>query len=658
MRCAVGRCTAAIIAAALTLAACGGSASSSSPAATTTTSGATTSGPDTAAFAPDSVWSHVLSRVQSDGQVSVGTALAAFAAAIGPVPGAVVPAGVAAPVESGTLAVMWVRSHWGELSAAQRRAVLSDLGTTLSPPPVSGSAQGDVVPADLAVGRAPKPPRPTDPNLFCATSDSAGAAPYRAQVAGITAEIGARIGVPFTIPVYLEVNTQNVTKGGPKDEALAYTVACDGAQYVPGVINGCVVHVEPRLVSDGVYSDADVRGTLIHELMHCFLYQQFGARYDHMPAWYLEGVPEWVESVLGGDAVDDGWWIAYLNSDSEPLFTRTYSAMGFYTHLADVGTNPWTVILPIGQAFIASGYSNLAGWKAAGVTKDFLDSWGSGYAQGRYPGTAWVTGANLPHYEPDLGPVEPVTDTTVRPIGAFADSSTIRQLDIDAPIIKITTSAGANGRISLGGGNDTTLDQTAGVNYCSDSSGCVCPSTSPQADATFTHIDSGIEYASVSGDTTTATMTLTGMSLPAFCAKRCLVGTWVTTGQTIQPPGIYGSESGGAGVTWVITAAGGLTIDYAGSTPVQFFGNSITYRGNESGTITVPKDPQARSGTYRLGDVTANVTESTALGGSQLDPRDATAFTGTYTCGSNSTLQITEPIGHGSSQIFSFHGAQ
>jgi hypothetical protein len=238
-----------------------------------------------------------------------------------------------------------------------------------------------------------------------------------------------------------------------------------------------------------------------------------------MPAWYVEGVPTWVASVLSEDAVGDGWWVAYLSSDSVPLFKRSYSAVGFYTHLADVGTDPWSVILPIGQAFVASGYSNLAGWKAAGVTKDFLDSWGSGYAQGRYPGTAWATGANLPHYQPELGPVDPVGDTTVLNIKAPADATDLSQLDIDAPVIEITTTPGADGRISLGGGADNTLDQTGGVNYCSDSSGCVCPSTSPQAKATFTHIDSGIEYASIAGDTTPASMTLTGMSLPAFCAK-------------------------------------------------------------------------------------------------------------------------------------------
>jgi hypothetical protein len=306
---------------------------------------------------------------------------------------------------------------------------------------------------------------------------------------------------------------------------------------VPGVINGCVIHLEPRLVIEGDFSDADVRAVLIHELMHCFLDQQFGVRYDKMPAWYVEGVPTWVASVRSGDdPVGDDWWIAYLSSDSFPLFKRSYSAMGFYTHLADVGTDPWSVILPIGQAFIASGYSNLAGWKASGVNTDFLDSWGSGYAEGRYPGTAWATGTNLPRYQPDLGPVEPVTDTTVLNIGAPADASTLRQLDVDAPIIEITTSSGANGRISLGGSADTTLDHTAGVNYCSDATGCVCPSTSPQANATFTHIDSGIEYASIAGDTADATMTLIGMSLPTFCASSCPAGS--ATGGVI-PAGTY-----------------------------------------------------------------------------------------------------------------------
>jgi hypothetical protein len=580
--------------------------------------------------------------------------------AIGPVPGATAAAGVSGQIESGTLAVAWVRARWAQLSAAQQTAVLTDLGTSIATD-AQVSSQGDVARVGVAaLQTGGRRPTPVDPNLSCVPADSSGAGPYRSQVAGIEADIASHLGVPFTIPVYLEVNTRNVTMG-VKDAALAYTIACDGAHYVPGTITGCVVHLEPRLLNGTTttFSAADIHTTLIHELMHCLLYQRFGMAYDDMPAWYIEGVPSWVEDALGGggDAVSESFWTTYLDTDSYPLFKRTYDALGFYTHLAETGTDPWSVILPMGRAFIAGGDANLAGWKAAGVSQAFLDSWGSGYAQGRYPGSAWSTsGPGLSRYQPRLPPTLTVGDTNPVTVAAPAVATSIRQVDITADVVEVSASATASGRISLGGGNDATLDQTSGVNYCSLSSGCQCPSGSANADATFTHIDPGTEYATVTGGTDSATVTLTGMDLATFCAHTvsCLTGTWTTTNETIQPATVYGSESGGAGATWVLSAKGRLDISFAGSAPVKFFGTSITYRGSETGTFALPTGSTATSGVFDLTSISAHVTASTELGGSAINPDDARPIRGTYTCQGASGLQIKAPAGNGASQITSF----
>src|SRR5262245_9743338 len=73
-------------------------------------------------------WQSVLGQMSPDGSVTTETALSAFAMAIGPVPGAVVPAGPSQEIVSGTIAIRWIMRHWGDLSAAQHSAILTDLG--------------------------------------------------------------------------------------------------------------------------------------------------------------------------------------------------------------------------------------------------------------------------------------------------------------------------------------------------------------------------------------------------------------------------------------------------------------------------------------------------------------------------------------------------
>ena len=83
------------------------------------------------------------------------------------------------------------------------------------------------------------------------------------------------------------------------------------------------------------------------------------------------------------------------------LFARSYDALGFFAHLAETGTDVWRAIVPMGQAIIKGG--NAAGWRAADPSQAFLDSRGSGFTEGRYPGPAWQTsGPNLPR---DQGPI-------------------------------------------------------------------------------------------------------------------------------------------------------------------------------------------------------------------------------------------------------------
>jgi len=623
---------AALVTVALALTACGGAASSGKTPGTTAGSAHTGVGvPAPAGLPPDSKWRHVLDQVQPDGQVSLATALSAFAVAIGPVPGAVIPPGVATTITSGTLAVDWILGHWPQLSTAQRHAVLGDLGvaqTTASQnSPASGqSATAAVLDAVMNGGAA------VNPDLPCPTANSAGAGAFAAQVPGIEADISDDAGVGFPDPVYIEINKTYVDIGGPAD---MYTYGCQGNAPATGHVNGCAIHIEPTALSDTSYTSSDLHAFLIHEMTHCLLFQNLNAAYYRMPAWYVEGVPMWVETMLGGgDPTADGWWSSYVESPPVPLFSRTYSALGFFIHLDETGSDVWHEILPIGRAFAESGNSNAAGWNAAAPTSRFLSTWGSSFAQGMYPGSAWTNDPPyLPKYLPSLPSAFALGDGDTVPLGSVVSAPNIIPVVISATVVQVVNvTPGASGRISLGRGEDATLAEATGVNYCSDSSGCSCPQGSPNEDAKFSPIDGGLEYFSVTGGLHKGGVTLTGDSLQDFCNASCLVGSWTTTGQHFGA----GKDQGGAGSTLTMSAQGAYKLDYTGSAPVVLAveDGSITYRGVATARLSL-QAKTASSGTAVLsalgGEVTAT---SVSVAGEVTVTRLPLGTTATfaYTC--------------------------
>ena len=192
--------------------------------------------------------------------------------------------------------------------------------------------------------------------------------------------------------MYIAVNSKNL-----EAPSKMYTYGCTGATPTSGsgTVSGCTIHVNP-VVSGGGFPATEVHDFLIHELTHCYLLLKLGGAYGTMPSWYLEGAPTWAMGELGnGSALASGYWQTYLTTPDAPLFVRAYSAMGYFVHLAETGTNVWHRLVPMGEAILSGG--NAAGWAAADPTARFLDSWGSGYAEGRYSGAAWTTGGpNLP----------------------------------------------------------------------------------------------------------------------------------------------------------------------------------------------------------------------------------------------------------------------
>ncbi len=558
--------------------------------------GVSASGCSNTAAAPKAVassqqptaWERTVEQVRPDGTVTLSTALAAFSLAVGPIPGAAAPAGAAGPIPSGTLAVSWVLGKWSQLSAAQQQAVRTDLAGASGGTNPAAFVRGGAGAVEAAAVRAATPPPGPNPQLPCLTTDSAGAAPYRAQLAGIESSIATHLGRPLGLDVHFAVNTSQL-----EGNSYMYTWACAGASAAAGPVTGCTIHINPRALGPG-YTDADRSNFLIHEMMHCFLLDKFGLDYDSMPAWYVEGVPTWVMTVLGtGDPASAKYWVAYLDSSSKPLFQRSYDAIGFYAHLAETGTNVWKVIDPIGSAFTTGGNSNSGGWAAAGVSQQFLDSWGSGYATGRYPGAAWNSaGPNLPPYTDALAQGSLNSGGAVT-LAANAAAPAIEQVDVNAQVVQFVPGAGASGRISLDGGADAVLSSAGGVLYCTLGSACQCPSSSPGAGTQFSAMASGEHYVTVTGGLKAGSVQAVGMTLADACKtpnKPCLVGSW--TGTSLSAQGSV-TASGGAGAGLTVTAGGTFTLVLSSMQPVDFTGLSNTagsfkYEGRESAVIAMP----------------------------------------------------------------------
>jgi hypothetical protein len=569
------------------------------------TSGRKGSAEPSAPAAP-SAWDLTLRRIGPDGRVDLATALSAFALAIGPVPGGVPVSGPATAIPSGTIAVRWVLGHWSELSADQRKAVLAGLGTSTA----------TTAPAGLVL-RAPRAPSPDpSPNLACLPADSAGAEPYRAQLAGIESELTAHLGRPFPFPktVFMSVNTRNLE--GP---SLMYTYPC--GRTAKGTYTGCTVHINPRTVG-GTFTDAEVHSFLVHELTHCYLDGRFGAAYGAMPQWYVEGAPTWTMAQLGTSSTRlGGIWKDYLDTQSWELYRRTYSGLGFFVHLAETGADVWKAIDTIGaamQPLTANGpiAETRAGWAAAGATPAFLDSWGGGFVQGRYPGTAWTsTGPNLPRYQPAL-PTARLRNGDTLALTAKEFAATAEQLDVDAEVITVAPGAGTTGRMTLGTGRDAVLG--TGGPYCTVA-GCACPAGSPGEGTHFDAMAGGQQYLGLTGGAKAGTVTLIGQSLTDFCRKpsrSCLVGQWTTT--NLEAHTAQMSEQGGAGVRLHIDPQGHLTLTFDGMAPVNFtfqtgsthVAGNFTYSGTITETLVLP--PASVASGDSLGVKNPNVSALTA----------------------------------------------
>jgi hypothetical protein len=509
--------------------------SSASPIASPTAS--PTAPADLPAPSPGPAWQTILAAIGDDGTVSKDTALQAFSLAIGPLPGVSVPAGDTGMMQSGSMAVRWLVSHWQEISAEQQQAAIGML-------PELGELQAYAPEVVLAAQNR--------------TND------YYTQLAREKfAEIGANLQSPLNIGL-----TINARVGLPvKASSAAETGVYNAQGGFSGTPAKCVIVVSAWLDRRG---DADVEASITHETWHCYEGAIVGlARYwsDNPASWIIEGEAEWVAATLNPDAPMMAQpWPFYLGYPGDPLFSQSYQAIGFYSQLDSSGTDPWTTL-----ADILKAPDNASAFAAAGADSDaFLDRWASGFLRDDSRGDPWqITG---PAVTSDKAPLNGISLNNGGSVGVSvpAYANEVSEFGETPDVMQVAMSGHA--RVSDANGHDYLVGGEA--DFCMLLTGCECPGSD---DPPPLPLEGAAVVLAVTGGAAGSAGTLIGTQLDDFCNKG-VSGTW--TGTWTNSPD-FGTPAANGGFTMTVRQKGAT---FTGTVSVT--GPTCVRTGTVNGTVT------------------------------------------------------------------------
>ena len=515
-----------------------------------------------------------LQGVRDDGTWSKETALAAFAAAFGPVPG--VPTPRADPAyHSGTLALRMVEAYWSELTGEQKAAIKDYIGP----------AAAAVIPAAYHPGHPE----------FARLSDT-----YQGIADTAAADIGATFGRPLGIPI-------NVVTVPKDDPGGAWVWAQGNWGDVPAGSHAsrCIVSIPPATLNDQSRAPF-MRWLLLHEVWHCFEYtmtDEVGLKSS--PGWVTEGEASWVaEAITGGVGApppEADHWDHYILDPGKPLYSREYDAVGFYAQLFHNSINPWYVLEPMFKA----GGSDAAFQASGASAPTFTDRWGSSWFRDAKPTIDWAMGDAY----------------GIRPVGIHAVPSAIAITDGADDTISAKPNAGAIadvhtvafitqfevsgvGRVADPGGG--TLDKVirAGtLDLCTDPSGdCTC---SPGSEKDPTPPDRAPEnlHAAASGEQrNSSVMNIHGTSKDDWCKPRATPSP--PQNNPCSPAGCGGSNGDPHmrtidGIRYDLQAAGEYVLLRSADGAVEVQGRQE--RPGDSGNATIGSAVAVRVNTHRVG---------------------------------------------------------
>jgi hypothetical protein len=443
----------------------------------------------------------VLREIREDGTWSQETALRAFAAVFGPLPGVVMPEGVQPEGEFGTVAVRMLALYFDDITPEQKQAALRAAG------PIAHHLTGELregPDASRSVGLAP------GVHALTATVLAADGSGYEAMIADIVTSIEDRVHRPLGLEVEVVIATE--------PSGILYATAGPIAPDKQN-ITGCEVTVLPNAQN---LSGKNLTAVLAHETWHCFEFSRLGtmSRRTGSPPWIMEGQAMWVgEAFVGGSnnlepAVRH--WKEYLIDPGlgVGLFNRSYDAVGFYSHLHDEGIDPWTILDPVLDATSNVGAFNAAvGAKALDVVTTWAPSW---YRDGQPTSTFALVNAPgiLPATIRPIPASFTISDGTFNQVSATQPlSAAIADVAVAAEILTIDVSGQAVvGDMVFG---DEIVIQFGSRTFCMRGE-CSCPDGSVR-EAPADHLGDELRVA-VTGDALSgADALLRGWSRDEWC---------------------------------------------------------------------------------------------------------------------------------------------
>jgi len=436
-------------------------------------------------------WQQAVTDIPKSGIRTKQQALRLFALTFGPVPGVHVKAAKGSEI-SGTPAINAVLAHLSEYTPAQQRAIQK----VLSGDPTAKKIQVEPAPAAA-------PTSAGDPNraTFVAAPDPTYQQ-YLAILQQIYPQYVARLGV--NLPGTLYLNVKKPASAAAAGEIAASPAYQWNAYVIPdvstGVYTGCSITANPQAIKAGGTPETFV---LAHELFHCFEDYLLGAQVR--PDWLIEGGAEYAASVVVN--FSSTWWNEYIGLPGKPLFERSYDALGFFAHLAQSGTDPFSVF----RAMLLAPTNEVAYAASGAMSAQFVDTWASSFDHQVTRGAAWdLTGPGVPLASAPRPNVTIGDDSTHDEIvDAPAYANALEGAHVDADLLEVKTT----GSVRL---SDGKLDVVVhgDQQFCTKSGGCACAGSD--------HTDDPIPIkpdvlVAVSGGTEGAQATVTGLSTTDAC---------------------------------------------------------------------------------------------------------------------------------------------
>jgi hypothetical protein len=463
-------------------------------------------------------------------------ALHAFALTFGPLPGVTPPSGPGGDIRSGTPAIGWMKLHWADLTAQQRSAaeryVAAALLNDADPIAAGGGGRNGLT-----------QPAPTAKDYDrCDDTAENNFDPAPAKVTAwakfMIITLGDRLGIKLD-PYQLRLC--RAQKDPPPrvlsgDRVIVAHAGETVAQTFPGNLLACHISYFPN-----ADNDQQREPTLVHELMHCFSSRMLTGRentWTQIPPWVGEGLADWAAFDLYGKAANasvGAGWENYLTQRSDPLYLRTYDAIGFFQHLQDAGRGDlWTRIPAIVDSSVARDPPRTDNEAAFGtaVTDDrtaVMDTLPSGFLLDARRGTPlasgvgpWDIGGPRPYHRGTVSAGVVGNDQSPVSVQTVAwEMGGVRQVTLNADVVTVSIGSGTPvyGRFGPGADGDYTLADAVTRLFCARSGGCTCPKGTTPPPTPFTNIENGLANVAVTGGTQSAEVMLQGHSLEKICKR-------------------------------------------------------------------------------------------------------------------------------------------